>query len=100
MFRLWTYLKAKDYERMNEQFVIFNGKIAWKENKLYFKHDFGVYLDCLQSVKDNCNPVYDETFEYIISQAELNGRQLEVTVLSQKTWKSPVMGQVMRLLSC
>lgn len=47
-----------------------------------------------ESVKDNCNPIYDETFEYVISQAELNGRQLEVTVLSQKTWKSPVMGQV------
>ncbi|KAK9512887.1 hypothetical protein O3M35_001202 [Rhynocoris fuscipes] len=47
-----------------------------------------------ETVKDNCNPVYDETFEYIMSQGELTSRQLEVTVLTQKTWKSPVMGQV------
>lgn len=47
-----------------------------------------------ETVKDDCNPIYDETFEYVISQAELNSRQLEVTVLTQKTWKSPVMGQV------
>uniref|UniRef100_A0A1B6EBI7 Extended synaptotagmin-2 n=1 Tax=Clastoptera arizonana TaxID=38151 RepID=A0A1B6EBI7_9HEMI len=47
-----------------------------------------------ETVKDNCNPIYDESFEYIISQAELNGHQLEVTVLTQKTWKSPVIGQV------
>ncbi|XP_014274129.1 extended synaptotagmin-2-B isoform X2 [Halyomorpha halys] len=47
-----------------------------------------------ETVKDNCNPVYDETFEYVISQGELSTRQLEVTVLTQKTWKSPVMGQV------
>lgn len=52
--------------------------------------------DCrsVQTVKDNCNPVYDETFEYVISMAELHSRQLEVTVLTQKTWKSPMMGQV------
>ncbi|XP_073983469.1 extended synaptotagmin-like protein 2 isoform X2 [Rhodnius prolixus] len=47
-----------------------------------------------ETIKDNCNPVYDETFEYIMSQGELSNRQLEVTVLTQKTWKSPVMGQV------
>lgn len=44
--------------------------------------------------KDNCNPVYEETFEYIMSLAELNSKQLEVTVLSKKTWHSPVLGQV------
>lgn len=48
----------------------------------------------MQTVKDNCNPVFDETFEYIISLGELQTRQLEITVLTQKTWKSPVMGQV------
>lgn len=47
------------------------------------------------TVKDNCNPVYDETFEYIMSQGEMISRQLEITVLTQKTWKSPVMGQVL-----
>jgi Ca2+-dependent lipid-binding protein len=37
-----------------------------------------------QVVKDNCNAVFDETFEYILSQGELNTKQLEVTVASQK----------------
>ncbi|KAK9512888.1 hypothetical protein O3M35_001203 [Rhynocoris fuscipes] len=45
------------------------------------------------TIKDNCNPVYDESFEYIMSPTELSIRQLEVTVLTHKTWKSPVMGQ-------
>uniref|UniRef100_A0A146M9W3 Extended synaptotagmin-2 n=1 Tax=Lygus hesperus TaxID=30085 RepID=A0A146M9W3_LYGHE len=47
-----------------------------------------------ETVKDNCNPTYDETFEYVMSQGELSNRQLEVTILTQKTWKSPVMGMV------
>ncbi|XP_026289942.1 extended synaptotagmin-1 isoform X1 [Frankliniella occidentalis] len=48
-------------------------------------------------MKDNCNPTYDETFEYIISLGDINSRQLEVTVVTKKTWfqsQSPVMGQV------
>ncbi|KAJ1519323.1 hypothetical protein ONE63_004622 [Megalurothrips usitatus] len=48
-------------------------------------------------MKDNCNPIFDETFEYIISLGDLNSRQLEVTVVTKKTWfssQSPVMGQV------
>jgi hypothetical protein len=50
-----------------------------------------------QTMKDNCNPVYDETFEYILSQGELNSRKLEVSVVTRKGWfssQSPVMGQV------
>lgn len=50
-----------------------------------------------QTMKDNCNPVYDETFEYILSQGELNSRQLEVSVVTRKGWfssQSPVIGQV------
>jgi len=43
--------------------------------------------------------VYEETFEYILSLAELNSRQLEVTVLTKKTWHSPVLGQVILNLS-
>uniref|UniRef100_A0A1L8DZP3 Putative synaptotagmin-like mitochondrial-lipid-binding domain protein n=2 Tax=Nyssomyia neivai TaxID=330878 RepID=A0A1L8DZP3_9DIPT len=45
--------------------------------------------------KDNCNPVYDATFEYIISTAELIGSELEVTVATQKGFLSggsPVIG--------
>ncbi|XP_077294102.1 extended synaptotagmin-like protein 2 isoform X2 [Arctopsyche grandis] len=48
-------------------------------------------------VKDNCNPTYDETFEYIMSQGEFNSQSLEVTVASQKGFfagGSPVIGQV------
>ncbi|XP_059621381.1 extended synaptotagmin-2 isoform X2 [Phlebotomus argentipes] len=47
--------------------------------------------------KDNCNPVYDATFEYIISTAELIGSELEVTVATQKGFLSggsPVIGLV------
>lgn len=54
-----------------------------------------------QTVKDNCNPVYDVTFEYILSQGELNSRQLEVSVVTRKGWfssQSPVMGQVCDIL--
>lgn len=45
-------------------------------------------------VKDNCNPVYDATFEYLISTAELNSSVLEVTVCTQKVIGSPILGQV------
>lgn len=37
-----------------------------------------------QVVRDNCNPIFDETFEYILSQGELNTKQLEVTIASHK----------------
>ncbi|GLV41434.1 Extended synaptotagmin-like protein 2 [Carabus blaptoides fortunei] len=53
-------------------------------------------------IKDNCNPVYDETFEYLMSQGELNTRQLEVTVVTQKrlfSSGSNIMGQVLIDLS-
>lgn len=48
-------------------------------------------------VKDNCNPVYDSTYEYIISAAELMTTELEVTVATQKGFLSggsPVVGMV------
>ncbi|KAF5284987.1 hypothetical protein FQA39_LY16852 [Lamprigera yunnana] len=48
-------------------------------------------------VKDNCNPVFDTTFEYILSQGELHTRQLEVKVATQKQLfsGSNTMGQVL-----
>lgn len=48
-------------------------------------------------LKDNCNPVYDEQFEYVVSQGDLNERVLEVSVCTQKAWLSSsnnIMGQV------
>ncbi|XP_011689856.1 PREDICTED: extended synaptotagmin-2 isoform X1 [Wasmannia auropunctata] len=48
-------------------------------------------------IKDNCNPTFDEQFEYIVSQGELNTRVLEVSVCTQKGWLSTgsnVMGQI------
>ncbi|KAF7989923.1 hypothetical protein HCN44_008597 [Aphidius gifuensis] len=48
-------------------------------------------------MRDSCNPVYDEQFEYLVSQGDLNTRVLEVTVCAQKGWLgggSNVMGQV------
>lgn len=34
-----------------------------------------------------------------MSVAELNSKQLEVTVLTKKTWNSPVLGQIILNLS-
>ncbi|XP_037945716.1 extended synaptotagmin-2 isoform X2 [Teleopsis dalmanni] len=48
-------------------------------------------------VKDNCNPVYDATFEYLISTAELMQTELEVTVCTQKGFLkggSPIIGML------
>ncbi|XP_017883151.1 extended synaptotagmin-2 isoform X3 [Ceratina calcarata] len=48
-------------------------------------------------IKDNCSPVFDEQFEYVVSQADLNSRTLEVSVCTQKGWLSTgsnVMGQL------
>lgn len=48
-------------------------------------------------IKDNCNPVYDASFEYLISMAELLQSELEVTVCTQKGFlatSGPVIGMV------
>jgi hypothetical protein len=45
-------------------------------------------------IKDNCNPTFDATFEYLISSAELNSSSLEVTVATQKVIGSPVLGMI------
>ncbi|XP_043486044.1 extended synaptotagmin-2 isoform X1 [Polistes fuscatus] len=53
-------------------------------------------------MKDNCNPIFDEKFEYLISQADLNSRVLEVSVCTQKGWLSAgskIMGQLRLNLS-
>ncbi|XP_076750730.1 extended synaptotagmin-like protein 2 isoform X2 [Xylocopa sonorina] len=53
-------------------------------------------------MKDNCNPIFDEQFEYVVSQADLNSRTLEVSVCTQKGWLSTgsnVMGQIILNLS-
>ncbi|XP_062711967.1 extended synaptotagmin-2 isoform X3 [Aedes albopictus] len=51
-------------------------------------------------VKDNCDPVFDATFEYIISNAELVNSELEVTVCTQKGFfGSPVIGMQKLTLS-
>lgn len=47
-----------------------------------------------QVIKDNCNPTFDATFEYLISTAELNSSSLEVTVATQKVIGSPILGMV------
>lgn len=45
-------------------------------------------------IKDNVNPVYDATFEYLISTAEMNSSSLEVTVCTQKVIGSPILGMI------
>lgn len=53
-------------------------------------------------IKDNCNPVYDANFEYLISLAELMQSELEVTVCTQKGFLaagSPIIGMVSQYIS-
>lgn len=48
-------------------------------------------------IKDSCNPVYEDTFEYIISSGELMQTELEITVSTQKGFLyggSPIIGMV------
>ncbi|XP_043475067.1 extended synaptotagmin-1 isoform X2 [Leptopilina heterotoma] len=48
-------------------------------------------------IKDNCNPVFDEKFEYIVSQGDINSKTLEISVCTQKAWLSTgnnIMGQI------
>lgn len=52
-------------------------------------------------VKDNCNPEYDANFEYLVSMADLQSTELEVTVATQKGFLSggsPVIGLVRILI--
>ena len=52
--------------------------------------------------KDNCNPTFEEQFEYIVSQDEINTRMLLLTVCTQKGWLSTgskFMGQLQINLS-
>lgn len=55
-------------------------------------------------IKDNCNPQYDERFEYALPPNELTKRTLEVTVINKKglmfLQRSPKMGQVGDGVSC
>lgn len=48
-------------------------------------------------IKDNCNPTFDESFEYVLNPSELASKQLEVTVGTQKQLfysSSNILGQV------
>ncbi|KAJ8965165.1 hypothetical protein NQ314_004308 [Rhamnusium bicolor] len=50
-------------------------------------------------VKNFDNPTYDESFDYLISQGELNTKKLEVSVIEEKMVKNFVLGQVIVDLS-
>ncbi|XP_072389064.1 extended synaptotagmin-2 isoform X2 [Diabrotica undecimpunctata] len=50
-----------------------------------------------QVIKDNVNPTFDESFEYVINQGEVGSKQLEVTACTQKQLiysSSNVLGQI------
>ena len=54
-----------------------------------------VYSLFSQKLKDNCDPVYEETFEYRGPLSEARLRTLEVLVVSKKTFaRNPVLGVV------
>ncbi|CAB3376533.1 Hypothetical predicted protein [Cloeon dipterum] len=55
-----------------------------------------------ETIKDNCNPIYEETFEYVMSEGELHGRKLEISVVSNKNSmfsSNPLIGQAVITLS-
>ncbi|CAH0557884.1 unnamed protein product [Brassicogethes aeneus] len=39
-------------------------------------------------------PVFDETFEYLISQGELSTKQIEISLVEDKVMKNPLLGKV------
>uniref|UniRef100_A0A6P7HA16 Extended synaptotagmin-2-B-like n=1 Tax=Diabrotica virgifera virgifera TaxID=50390 RepID=A0A6P7HA16_DIAVI len=45
-------------------------------------------------VMDNCDPVYEETFEYLLSHSDLPNHKLVFTIKSKKMFNSYIMGQV------
>ncbi|KAJ8964461.1 hypothetical protein NQ317_015306, partial [Molorchus minor] len=48
-----------------------------------------------KTITDNCDPIFEETFEYILSMAELSNSKLIITVKSKKIFfNSNVLGQV------
>lgn len=80
--------------------LILNAKLKYdKVNKYNSIHVINLKYFLWQAHKDQCNPVFEETFEYVLGIAELNSKQLEVTVLTKKTWHSPVLGQIVLNLS-
>lgn len=77
--------RAKDTKRKTQVSKLF----AFRDNFFYRNH--------LQTIKDNCDPTYDESFEYTMSQPELENQHLEVTICTQKQLfysNSNIMGQV------
>lgn len=53
-------------------------------------------------IKDNCNPTFEESFEYLLSQNEMHSKKLEVTVCTEKKLfysSSNILGQVVIDLS-
>ena len=54
-----------------------------------------MFFSRFQKLTDNCDPVYEETFEYKGPLIESQLRTLEVLVVSKKTFaKNPVIGMV------
>ncbi|CAG9863143.1 unnamed protein product [Phyllotreta striolata] len=47
-----------------------------------------------QVIMDNCDPVFEETFEYLVSNSDLPNNKLVLTVKSKKMFHSYIVGQV------
>ncbi|KAK3591394.1 hypothetical protein CHS0354_005316 [Potamilus streckersoni] len=45
-------------------------------------------------IKDNLDPIYDETFEFQVPPGEINSRSLEVTVNNDNTFKQDLIGMI------
>lgn len=47
--------------------------------------------------KNTLSPEFDETFEYLVAQKELDTKQVEVSLVEDKVMKNPVLGKVSSL---
>ena len=45
-------------------------------------------------IVDSCDPVYEETFEYLLSASEVSTYKLIATVKNKKFFNSSILGQV------
>ncbi|XP_049822271.1 extended synaptotagmin-2 isoform X2 [Aethina tumida] len=45
--------------------------------------------------KNTLSPEFDETFEYLVAQKELDTKQVEVSLVEDKVMKNPVLGKIL-----
>lgn len=76
--------------------IMFNPSVNIKKSwNIPFITDYSNRSEIFQVVTDNCDPVFEETFEYLLSKSELTHTKLILTVKTKKLFfNSNVIGQV------